>query len=75
MYVFHMPIHLLVGLPLLARFAGIEADKGTPSPTFAFAYFVAATALTYLVALVSYHLLEKHFLALKRRVEPRLPTS
>jgi peptidoglycan/LPS O-acetylase OafA/YrhL len=62
MYVFHTFYHAELGLPFLARHV--------PEPrslTIALIYFAVMTVLTYLTALLSYHLLEKHFLALKRR--------
>jgi peptidoglycan/LPS O-acetylase OafA/YrhL len=60
MYVFHVPIHHELGLPLLARF-------GQTNPTVActLVYCVAMSAVTYAVAFASYHLLEKRFLRLK----------
>ncbi|MGZ3438840.1 MAG: acyltransferase family protein [Polyangia bacterium] len=61
MYVLHVPIHHQLGVPLLRRFAG--ADPSTPVSVV---YFVALTAASYLGALLSYHLYERHFLALKR---------
>jgi peptidoglycan/LPS O-acetylase OafA/YrhL len=61
MYVFHALLHHAVGVPLLAWLrpgTGVAASLG---------YFAVMTGLTFGVALLSYHLLEKHFLALKRR--------
>jgi peptidoglycan/LPS O-acetylase OafA/YrhL len=52
MYVLHVPIHHQLGVPLLRRFAG--ADPSTP------------VAVSYVGGFWSYHLYEKHFLALKR---------
>jgi len=63
-YVFHLPIHLLVGLQVLG--GPVKAASG---PLGA-AYFAGATALTFALAYVSYHLLEKHFLRLKRWFTP-----
>ncbi len=69
MYLFHMPLHLLVGLPLVERMVGQSRAATVP---FALAYFVTATLLTYLAGTASYHLFEKHWLALKRHVQPRV---
>ena len=50
----------------------IEVGAGTSHPETllrvrqAAVYFVCATVVTYMVAVLSYHLLEKHFLGLKR---------
>ena len=63
MYIFHTPLHLLIGLPALQRALG-DGDRGLG---VAVGYFAIATAATYVLALASYHLLEKHFLRLKRR--------
>jgi peptidoglycan/LPS O-acetylase OafA/YrhL len=62
MYVFHVIIHHELGVPLLARLG-----QEHPTVGVTLAYFVAMSAVTYVVALASYHLWEKHFLALKRR--------
>ncbi|HVH42258.1 MAG TPA: acyltransferase [Labilithrix sp.] len=73
MYVFHTPLHLLVGLPAIASLSGIDAH-GPHGIAFSLAYFLGATAVTFVLALASYHLLEKHFLALKARIAPRVHT-
>jgi peptidoglycan/LPS O-acetylase OafA/YrhL len=65
MYVFHAPLHLFVGLPLLARYAP------TPSLAVALGYVAAATAVTVATAALSFHLFERPFLALKDRLAPR----
>jgi peptidoglycan/LPS O-acetylase OafA/YrhL len=64
MYVFH--------LPLLAAFGGDLrrwlAFSGSALPLL---YALAAILLSYLAGVLSWHLLEKHFLALKARGAPR----
>jgi peptidoglycan/LPS O-acetylase OafA/YrhL len=65
MYVFYAPLHLFVGLPLLARFVP------TPSLAEALAYELIAIAATFGVAAFSWHVYERHFLALKSRYAPR----
>jgi peptidoglycan/LPS O-acetylase OafA/YrhL len=71
MYVFHMPIQLLVGQRVIAAVMRGHGEA-YPGVAFSIAYLCGATALTFALAVASFHLLEKHFLALKRRVEPRL---
>ena len=61
MYVFHMPLHLYVGLPLVGA---------SPSVPVAIAYLVVMAAATFGVAAASYHLFEERFLALKARLAP-----
>ncbi|MEP7041530.1 MAG: acyltransferase [Dokdonella sp.] len=64
MYVFYAPLHLFVGLPLMARLGR--------APTFieAIAYEVVAIAVTFVIAAISYHVYELRFLALKARLAP-----
>lgn len=62
MYVVHLPLHLAFGRRWLAAAVGRDVGVG-----IAVAYFVVGSAATYLVAMASYHLLEKHFLRLKQR--------
>jgi peptidoglycan/LPS O-acetylase OafA/YrhL len=64
MYVFHAPLHILVGLPLLER---MQWKQGS---AFAAAYMIGATLVTFGLAAVSYHLFERRFLALKQRFAP-----
>ena len=70
MYVFHMPIHFFlrdhVSGWAIHRFGkiGVMVDL---------AYLLGGGAVTFLAAFLSYHLLEKHFLALKRWFVPSLP--
>ncbi len=62
MYIFHVLIHHEIGVPPLARLGQLHPTVGVT-----LVYFVAMSALTYAVAVVSYHLWEKHFLRLERR--------
>lgn len=67
-YIFHQLIHKLLGQPwLISRFGGHP-----PAPAV-FAYSVVIALVSYCVAFLSYHGLEKHFLALKSRFAPRFP--
>jgi peptidoglycan/LPS O-acetylase OafA/YrhL len=61
MYIFHVLVHHELGVPLLARFG-----QQDPSVGVMLLYFVAMAAVTYALAVTSYHLLEKRFLDLKR---------
>jgi peptidoglycan/LPS O-acetylase OafA/YrhL len=62
MYIFHSPLHQFVFEPLVQRL-----HPGPITTRFSLLYFAALSAVTYVVALLSYHLIEKHFLAMKRR--------
>jgi peptidoglycan/LPS O-acetylase OafA/YrhL len=64
MYVFHAPLHILVGLPLLER---LQWKQGS---AFGIAYMIGATLCTLALAALSYHLYESRFLALKKRFAP-----
>lgn len=64
MYVFYAPLHLLAGLPLLARVSA------APSVPLALVYGVAASLATFCLAALSYRFYERHFLALKPRLAP-----
>ena len=72
MYVFHTPLHILLGLPLVAWITGVDAHS-PHGILFALAYFVGAVGVTFVAGFVSYHLLEKHFLVLKRTMAARVP--
>jgi len=61
MYIFHVPLHHYVGEPMLLRLGYTHPTVGV---TLVFA--IAMSALTYVSALASYHLLEVRFLRLKR---------
>jgi peptidoglycan/LPS O-acetylase OafA/YrhL len=64
-YLFHQLLNQMVGEPLLHQLmpqgTGIKAG---------ITYMVAVTAASYVMALISYHGYEKHFLALKRYFTP-----
>ncbi len=62
MYVFHHPLHVFVGLPILARCWPEERSLVRP-----LVYSAAATLATFVAAWMSFQLLERHFLGLKRR--------
>jgi len=70
MYVFHKPIHDFVGKPLLQQM-GLAT---TQSVTISLVYLGLGTLMTLAAGALSYHLLEKHFLALKGRVSEIMPT-
>ena len=70
MYIFHKPLHDWVGKPLLDHF---ELTL-RPSYPIAMGYVVLATLVTLLLGIVSYHLVEKHFLSLKRWFVPGSPS-
>ncbi len=69
MYIFHLPIHLLVGRWLLTRFAG--GDLHPASLGIALAYEAFGLVVSYAAAAASYHLFEKRFLVWKARFRPR----
>ncbi len=62
MYVFHAPLNTLVGEPLLAHWQWREhLTTGQ-----AYVHVLGIGALSFVLAWLSYHLMEKHFLRLKR---------
>jgi peptidoglycan/LPS O-acetylase OafA/YrhL len=65
MYVFHAPLHVYVGLPILER---LDATPGTPA---GFVYALAMTLFTLGLAALSYHLFEVRFLRLKPKLAPQ----
>jgi len=67
MYVIHKPLHDLVGVPTLQRLVG----SGRLGLAASALYIVGATVVTLVAAVVSYHLLERHFLTLKERFSVR----
>jgi len=68
MYVLSVPLHFLVGKPVLSA---LGLEPGT-SVVVGLAYIVVGTALSFLAAAASFHLFEVHFLNLKDRFAPSL---
>jgi peptidoglycan/LPS O-acetylase OafA/YrhL len=66
MYILHVPLHALVGQPILRALGLLSKD----SAIVAIFYIVIGTVVTYLVAAASFHFLEVHFLRLKDRFSP-----
>ncbi len=66
MYVLHVPLREVIGLPLL-RALGFESHSNV-MPTLV--YVALGTVASYAVAAASYHYFEVHFLRLKRYFEP-----
>jgi peptidoglycan/LPS O-acetylase OafA/YrhL len=67
MYVLQRPLHDYVAKPAIAAL-GMDV---THSIGAHIAYLAATIALTFLAALVSWHVFEKRFLDLKRRFVPK----
>jgi peptidoglycan/LPS O-acetylase OafA/YrhL len=67
MYVFQYPLNHYVGRPALAAL-GVDVDR---SALASVAYVAVLIVATFMTAMVSWHLFEKHFLALKGRVVPQ----
>jgi peptidoglycan/LPS O-acetylase OafA/YrhL len=66
LYVVHQPLNLLLGKPWL------EAHGyGNPSLGVGLAYMAVLVAASYVVAFLSFHLIERHFLQLKRHFVAR----
>jgi peptidoglycan/LPS O-acetylase OafA/YrhL len=68
-YVLHKPLHDFVGKGLAVR---LHLDV-TRAASDALVYVAAGLLVSFAAAYVSYHAFERHFLALKRRFEPRRP--
>lgn len=64
MYIFHLPLHVFFGTPLMHRIA--------PEPTAAQALAYSATlmVITFVLAALSYELFERRFLRLKHKLMP-----
>lgn len=69
MYVFHLPLHVFVGLPLLERLFP------TISVAVALLHAVAISVVSIAAAALSYELFERHFLHLKDRIAYKSATS
>jgi peptidoglycan/LPS O-acetylase OafA/YrhL len=67
-YLFHQPINQMIGEPLLQQWF----PRG-PGFKYGCMYMLAVTAVSYVLAVLSYHGFEKHFLALKRYFVPAQP--
>lgn len=67
MYVFHKPLHDLIGKPALDRLGLGGEISAAPG----LAYVAAGLVVTLAAGMLSYHLYERHFLALKGRFAPR----
>ena len=61
MYMLHLPLHVFVGMPILHR---VVAEV---TPGVALTYAALMTLATFAVGAVSYELLERRFLQMKRR--------
>jgi peptidoglycan/LPS O-acetylase OafA/YrhL len=70
MYVFHLPLHVFFGFPLLRRVVGAH-----PTHAQAFLYIMASIVVNFIAAAASYHLFERHFLRLKEKLMPRRAAS
>jgi peptidoglycan/LPS O-acetylase OafA/YrhL len=66
-YVFHLPIHRAIGIPVLRHWVD---EKDPVGAKIGILYLLATGAVSFLAAMASYHLLEKRFLALKRYFTP-----
>jgi peptidoglycan/LPS O-acetylase OafA/YrhL len=69
MYVFHAPLHVYVGLPILAR---IHPSYGTAAGIL---YAIMLGLVTLGLAMLSYHLFEVRFLRLKPTLAPVAPPA
>lgn len=68
MYVVHLPLHLYVGLPLIAK-SGLQPESNL---LLSVGYTGLAAVATFLLALGSYYVIERPFLRLKRLFTPRV---
>jgi peptidoglycan/LPS O-acetylase OafA/YrhL len=68
MYVLSVPLHFLVGKPVLSALGFASSNTIVVDLT----YIIVGTVLSFLAAAASFHLLEAHFLKLKDRFAPPL---
>lgn len=71
MYVFHVPLHLLVGQPILLAL-GLQAKS---SVILNILYIAIGTTVTYIAAAASFRFFESRFLDLKAKFSPSGPTA
>jgi len=71
MYVLSVPLHFLVGKPVLSALGLASSNSIIVDLT----YIIVGTALSFLAAAASFHLFEVHFLDLKERFAPSTPES
>ena len=69
MYIFHLPLHVFIGTPLLKHFFAHVTPYGT------LAYIAVMTLVTFALAALSYELFESRFLRLKRLFVPSVPAA
>jgi peptidoglycan/LPS O-acetylase OafA/YrhL len=67
MYVFHKPLHDWIGVPLLKS----QGLRYINSPYLTLAYMLIMATICFVMAVLSYHLFERHFLKLKNRFPSR----
>ncbi len=67
MYLFHFPIHQMIGMPLLSALDN-NGERGVLTTT---AYFLVASVATFVAAFISYHTFERQMLRQKSRFKLR----
>lgn len=69
MYVFHLPLHVFFGVPLLQRIVPHL------TPRVELVYTASITLVTFILAAISFELFERRFLNMKHRLVPLLLTT